>query len=112
MTTEDILNAIEQIQKSQTNLKIYTAVPMGIIMILYFFSFASLIDHGMMGALYVEIITTILFILALIYLNNVSFILVKLLYKSRKLHSRIIRKMTPASINKTAKQLSQEIDLN
>ncbi len=112
MTTEEIINAIEQIQKSQTNFKIYTAVPMGTIMILYFFSFATLIDHGMMGAFYIEIITTILFVLALIYLNNVSFVLVKLLYKSRKLHSSLIQKMTPTSINKTAKQLSQEINLN
>jgi len=112
MTTEDIIDAIEQIQKSQTNFKIYTAVPMGVIMILYFFSFASLIDNGMMAALYVEIVTTILFILALIYLNKVSFVLVKIWYKSRKFHSDIIKKMTPASINKTASQLSQEIDFN
>jgi len=112
MTTEDIINAIEQIQKSQTNFKIYTAVPMGVIMILYFFSFASLIDHGMMAALYVEIITTVLFILALIYLNKVSFFWVKIWYKRRKLHSNIIKKMTPASINKSARQLSEEINFN
>ena len=41
MTTEDIINAIEQIQKSQSNIKIFTAVPMGIIMILFFFSFVT-----------------------------------------------------------------------
>jgi len=111
MTTEDIFKAIEQIQKSQSNIKIFTAVPMGIIMILFFFSFATLIDQGMMGALYIEIGSTILFILALIYLNKISFFLVKKLYNSRKPHRSIIAKLTPVNINKSAERLVQELDL-
>ena len=111
MTSEDIINAIEQIQKSQNNIKIFTAVPIGIIMILFFFTFASLIDHGMMGVLYIEIGSTILFILALIYLNKISFFLVTSMYNSRKLHSSIISKLTPININKSAEKLAQELDL-
>jgi len=111
MTTVDIISAIEQIQKSHDNIKIFTAVPMGIIMILFFFSFATLIDHGMMAALYMEIGSTVLFILALIYLNKVSFVLVKLMYKSRKPHRSIMAKLTPININKPAERLVQELDL-
>ena len=111
MTTEDIISAIEQIQKSQSNIKIFTAVPMGIIMILFFFSFATLIDQGMMGALYMEIGSTILFILALIFLNKISFFFVKFLYNSRKLHSSIIANLTPVNINRPAEKLAQELNL-
>ena len=111
MTTEDIISAIEQIQQSQSNIKIFTAVPMGIIMILFFFSFATLIDQGMMGALYMEIGSTILFILALIFLNKISFFFVKFLYNSRKLHSSIIANLTPVNINRPAEKLAQELNL-
>ena len=109
MTSVDMIKTIEQIQHTQNNIKIFTAVPMGVLMIMYFFSFAALIDHGQMGMLGVEIGTTILFIFTFIYLNPITFYVVKRWYKKSQAHSKIISKLTPLTINKSADVLYEEI---
>lgn len=111
MGPEQLQEAIEKIQNSQNNIKIFTAVPMGIILLLYFFSFASLIDHGLTKLLLVEIITSILFVLAFIFLNSLSFYIVKLLYKNRIPYSGIVAQLTPETVIKPAGQLVKEIQI-
>lgn len=83
MANSEILETIESLQHSLSNIKVFTAVPMGVMMILYFFSFATAIDRGMYGLLAFEIITTILFVFAIIYINKVSFVLLKMRYKNK-----------------------------
>ena len=104
-----MIKTIEQIQHTQNNIKVFTAVPMGVLMIVYFFSFAALIDQGHMGMLGVEIGTTILFIFTLIYLNPITFFLVKRWYKKSQVHSKIINKLSPQTIIKSADTLYEEI---
>jgi len=83
MTNSKLIETIESLQNSLSNIKVFTAVPMGVMLILYFFSFATAIDRGMYGLLTFEIVTTILFIFAIIYINKVSFVLLKMRYKNK-----------------------------
>lgn len=109
MSDDSVQAIIEKLQNTQNNIKIFTAVPMGVMLILYFFSYAQLVDHGLMAMLVVEIVTTILFVLAFIYLNSWSFLVLKLLYKKRSPYGEIIRQLTAEKIVKSADQLSKEI---
>lgn len=106
MTQQDEISAIEQLQNTLSNIKVFTAIPMGVLMILYFFSYATLVDKGMTGALFFEIITTILFILALVYLNQVSFAVIKYLYKNKMPYRDLLRHINAKNINDKAEQLS------
>ena len=106
----DHLEVIQKIQQTQNNVKIFTAVPMGVLMILYFFSYATLIDHGLTGFLFFEIISSILFILALIFLNPLSFFVVRLIYGNRKDYKAIMGKLSAENIVKPAEVLLQEIN--
>ncbi|MCG6968176.1 MAG: hypothetical protein LJE85_00280 [Gammaproteobacteria bacterium] len=100
---------IEKIQNTLNNIKIFTAVPMGILLILYFFSYATLIDGGYTALLVVEIVTSIVFVLGFIYLNTWSFQVVKWIYKNRSPYRAVVAQLTVENIVKPADQLSKEI---
>ena len=104
----DQLEIIKKIQNTQNNIKVFTAVPMGVLMILYFFSYATLIDNGLTGFLFFEIVTTVLFVLALIFLNPLSFFVVRLLYGSREPYKDVMQKLTAINIVQPAEKLVQE----
>lgn len=112
MTTEEITQAIEKIQNTQNNIKVFTAIPMGLLLIVYFFSYATLIDHGYSGFLVFEIITSILFVLAFIFLNSLSFHVVKWIYRKHSPHKEIIQQLTPETIVKPAESLCNAIQLD
>ncbi|KPJ95920.1 MAG: hypothetical protein AMJ53_01795 [Gammaproteobacteria bacterium SG8_11] len=111
MSGDSLQQNIEKIQNTQNNIKIFTAVPMGILLLLYFFSYAPLIDHGYTSLLIVEIVTSILFVLAFIFLNSWTFRVVKMIYKNRSPYREIMQQLTPANIIKPAEQLRKEIQL-
>ena len=111
MSGESLQDSIEKIQNTLNNMKIFTAVPMGILMIIYFFTFAALIDRGYTTLLVIEIVTSFVFVLAFIFLNKWSFQAVKLLYKNRSPYREILRQLTADKIGKPAEQLSKEIQL-
>lgn len=77
------IELIERLQQSYSNVKIFTAVPMGVLMILYFFSYAMLIDRGMTGALMFEIVTSVLFVLYFIYINQAAFVVLKFIHRNK-----------------------------
>jgi len=111
MSGDSLQQNIEKIQNTQNNIKIFTAVPMGILLLLYFFSFASLIDHGYTALLMIEIVTSIIFVFAFIFLNSWTFQVVKVIYKNRSPYREIMQQLTAANISKPAEQLSKEIQL-
>ena len=81
---------IEKLQQSYSNIKIFTAVPMGVLLIVYFFSFAMLIDKGMHGALMFEIITSIIFVLYFIFINQAAFAILKFLNRKKVKYNDVL----------------------
>ena len=112
MSGDSLQENIEKIQNTQNNIKIFTAVPMGILLLLYFFSYAPLIDHGYTALLMFEIVTSILFVFGFIFLNTWTFQVVKVIYKNRAPYREIMQQLTAANITKPAEQLCKEIQLS
>ena len=106
MTQQHDITTIERLQTIQGNIKVYTGITIGTLMLLYFFSYAMLVDKGMTGALMFELITAILFVLALIYLNQVSFFILKRLYQRRKPYRALFRYLTAKNIGDKAEDLA------
>jgi len=94
----NVIESLESLQHSYSNIKIFTAVPMGVLMILYFFSFAMLIDKGMKGALMFEIVTSILFVLYFVYINRAAFIILKFLNRKKTVYSDLLSLMTVSEL--------------
>ena len=108
-STQDI-ELIERLQQSYSNVKIYTAVPMGVLMILYFFSYAMLIDRGMNGALIFEIVTSILFVLYFIYINQAAFVILRFIHRKKSQLSDMLSLMNASDLAMNAETLSNVIE--
>ncbi|MCI0504909.1 MAG: hypothetical protein L0Z73_02245 [Gammaproteobacteria bacterium] len=90
MANPEMIETIESLQNSLSNIKVFTVVPMGVLLILYFFSFATAIDRGMYGLLVFEIVTTVLFVFVIIFINRVGFALLKMRYKNMPPFDRVL----------------------
>lgn len=110
MVKPDTIEAIELLQHSQSNIKVYTAIPMGVLMILYFFSFATLIDKGMYGMLTFEIVSSILFVLAIIYINRFSFVLLRMRYKNKPPYRDLFPYVSYLDLSGKPGEISQAIE--
>lgn len=107
--SNQISQAVESLQQSYSNIKIFTAVPMGVLLILYFFSFAMLIDKGMNAALWFEIITTVLFVIYFIFINRAAFTILKFLNRNNSQNSDILALMSVSELLMKPEALSDII---
>lgn len=101
---------IESLQQSYSNIKIFTAVPMGVLMILYFFSFATLIDKGMSGLLWFEIITSIVFLIYFVFINRAAFAILKILCRKNSRKREILALMDVTELSMKPEALSDIIE--
>ncbi|ALP54406.1 hypothetical protein Tel_15320 [Candidatus Tenderia electrophaga] len=74
--SEDILQTIK---KTHERIAISAGVVMGVALSTYFFTFGMIIDRDASGALWFQIITSVLFVFGLIYLKRLAFFLTKLI---------------------------------
>lgn len=107
MTQDEVLEVIEQLQNKHNNVKVVSGVIMGVMMILYFFSYATLVDKGLNGLLYFEIITTILFMLALIKLNRFAYLILRLRFGTKSPYRSLMNNITAENIGNKATDLYQ-----
>jgi len=101
---------IQWLQSKLVNLKILIAVPMGLLMIIYFFTFAMLIDQGRLAALYFELFSTIAFIFAFIFLNRLGYWLLKKRYSKQREYSQILNQFDSDSFAKDAQQIADRLN--
>jgi len=106
MTRQEIETHLETLQSKLTNIKIMLAVPMAIIMFIYFFTYGTLIDMGFKGILYFEISSSILFFLVLFNLNIVSYQFLKLFLARNKAFKPLFSQLNAKSINTPLDQLT------
>ena len=85
------------------------AVPMAVIMCIYFFTYGSLIDMGFKGILYFEIISSIIFFLVLFNLNSVGYQFLKLRLARNEAFKPLFAKLNSQTINNPLNQLADEI---
>lgn len=103
--TQDILN----LQNKLSNMKIFIGVTMGMLMIIYFFTFATLIDHGMRGALYFELISSIAFVFGFIYLNRLGYWLLLRRFSSHRVYGPLLNQIDQEAISRDAAELAASL---
>ena len=79
MTNENDIEIKRKIKKTHERIAIIAGVGMGVALSSYFFTFGMLIDRDATGALWFQIITSILFIFGLVYLKSLAFFITKLI---------------------------------
>jgi len=109
-TNESELTAIADILRTQGKVKLYTAIPVIFLLILYFFSFATLLDKAPLLFFMIEMVTGVIFVFVLIFLNKLSFKWTLRKYRHREPHGNIIVYMTADDVDKKPERLMVTID--
>jgi len=71
--SEQAIAKLKQLQEKQTSIKISIGVTIGIIFLIYFFTFAMLVDKFPPAFFIFEAITSLIFFISLFILNRISF---------------------------------------
>ena len=107
MENDALHTALRKIKKTHENFSVGIGITIGIILFGYFFSFAGLIDHLKSGIVVFQIVTTILFVLCLIFLKKVAFFLTKLKYAKNTSFKPILDKLVSADFEKKEQEFLQ-----
>ncbi|TPW15035.1 MAG: Uncharacterized protein FD130_1268 [Halothiobacillaceae bacterium] len=107
MSPQETLEIIKKIKKSHENTFVTTGVTIGLILTLYFYSFASLIDKAPPIFFDIQVVTTLLFIACLLFLKRVAFFLVKLTKGRRAGYRSVLAQLTADDMDKNDDALLQ-----
>lgn len=99
------LETIKAIQDSQRNIKIVIGSIIGIILVMFFFTFASLVDKAPPIFFTIETIIAIILTPILFMLNRVSFALVKLRKGSKAEFKETLAKMDKNDVDKKTEKV-------
>jgi hypothetical protein len=99
------LDIIKTIQNTQRRISMILGVTMGMLLILYFFTFAMLIDKGYSFLIEFEFVTAIIFVVMFFFLNKISFQITRLLFMRRSSHRQILSQLIASDMNKTPEDL-------
>jgi Kef-type K+ transport system membrane component KefB len=78
MSQQEIIDAIQRIKKSQENFMVGIGILTGMVLIVYFFTFAMLVDTTTGAPVWFQAITTVAMVLVLIFLKRVGFFFARL----------------------------------
>ncbi len=109
MGDEELLQALEHIQKTQNRIAMILGITMGMLLILYFFTYAMLMDRGYHGVLLFEAVTSVLFIIAFFFLTRISLLLTRLILGRRQPFDKLLRHMQPGDHNVPPAELLQRL---
>ena len=79
MTNDNDIEIKKKIKKIHERTAITVGIIMGVMLSSYFFTFGMLIDRNATGALWFQIITSVLFVFGLIFLKRLAFFITKLI---------------------------------
>jgi len=110
MESDNTLKILQKIQKTQNNIVIYSAIAMGVILIVYFFTFAMLADMGYKSILMFEIVSSIVFFISFFFLNKIAFHVTRFLYRNRQPHRDILRVLNASDVTRKPEELLTKIE--
>lgn len=105
MSEQELGIALSDIKQFVDKYVVRIGVTIGIIFLIYFFTFAMLIDKAPLIYIMIQVITSILFVFALFKIKEISFYLAKLKLAKKSPYSDIFSRLTVADLEKSESDL-------
>jgi hypothetical protein len=103
--TIDIINTVK---KAHENIMVVTGVLIGILLIVYFFTFAQFFDRGYMAVVYFQAVTSVMLVVALFFLKRIAFVFIRMIYGRRDAYQPFLSAIVASDLDKDARTLEQE----
>lgn len=100
MSEEADTRTLQKIKKTYSRTVVVAGTVMGFVLCTYFFTLGLLIDGGYTALIWVEIVTTVLFVLGLIYLKPLALSVTRILMSRDPDSRRKLKGLTVADIEK------------
>ncbi len=101
---------IEFLLEKQRSTKIKIGVTIGMILIIYFFSYGGLIDKAPAGFMYFQLVTAIIMFVMLFMLNRISFKLLNRKFNTNPEYADILQQLGQNDIDEKIKVVVKRID--
>lgn len=100
MMQDNQIQTLQKIRRIHERIAVVTGTTMAVIMCVYFFTFSDLIDKGASGLLWLEFVTSVLFLFGLIFLRRLAFFITRLVLGARPEWRDALRGLTVADFEK------------
>lgn len=108
MSQQITIDIIRTVKKAHENYMVATGVLIGILLLIYFFSFAQFFDRGYMGVVWFQTFTSIAMIAALFFLKRIAFVMVRMAYGRREPYRVFVSAIVVADLDKDEQTLEEE----
>lgn len=110
--SETKLENIKQLQEKQTNIKIWIGSAIGFIFLVFFFTFAMLVDKFPPIFFIIESIITLILFPCLFVLNRISFTLLKLTQSKNPEFKDIMSQMKQGDVEVKPEEILSRLSVN
>lgn len=97
MSEQDEFSPIQRVKKSQENTVVVLGVLIGFVLLLYFFSFAAMVDRGSVMAWF-QAITTALMAVMLVFIKRIAFFLTRLRLGRKEEYRELFTSLTVSEL--------------
>ncbi len=101
---------IEFLLEKQRSTKIKIGVSIGLVLIIYFFSYGGLIDKAPASFMYFQLFTSIIMVIMLFMLNRISFGLLNRKFSKQAEYSDIVKQLTQNDVDEKIKVIVARVD--
>lgn len=109
MTNEAIIEKIETIQNKQTRYKLIFGTFLGMILLVYFFTFAMFVDKFPPAFFMVELITTPIIFALFFFLNHISFALIRGGFEKQDDYRDLIKVMSRSDLDVKPEKIAERL---
>ncbi len=99
MSVSSPVDVVRAVKSAHGSIMTITGVVIGITLVLYFFSFAQLIDRGHTGLVWFQTISSVVMVIILCTLKRFAFVLLKLLYGRRAAYRPLLSVIRAADLD-------------
>lgn len=100
--------SLETLLNKQRNVKITLGVAIGLVLIVYFFTFATLLDKVSAGFFAFEIISGFLMVFVLFRLNKISFAWIRLRFGNKPAYQAFFSKLQAGDVDRPLEQITRD----
>jgi hypothetical protein len=104
MSELNLQDKLTKLHQSHANFKIWLGSIIGIILIFYFFSYATLIDKVPGGMIWFEVVTSIIMVFALFKLNTLAYKWISFRFANKSDYKNIMEKLSSGDFDQTLEQ--------
>lgn len=108
MSQQITIDIIRTVKKAHENIMVIIGVLIGVILLVYFFSFAQFFDRGYMGVVWFQAISSVVFVAALFFLKRIAFTVVRVIYGRREPYQVFVSAIVASDLDKDEKALEEE----